>query len=167
MLKAVGALTVCAVCMWWGCRAAESLRRRKVFLESFVTSLSALETEIVFGRYELGDIFSRADPERKLCGLYQRCAAYLPELGIRKAWRRSAEEAAEAAELTAADTEIISSFGRELGMSDPDGQVRAIRRITELIGKNAEEADERYRRLSRVYRGCGILTGIFAVLVLV
>ena len=51
-------------------------------------------------------------------------------------------------------------------MTDIWGQQKAIKRTAELAAQCAETAAEQYARLARPYRGCGILAGIFIMIVL-
>ena len=166
MIRLTGAFMVCAVCIWTGFSAADRLRRRRDFLESFVTTLSVLETEIVFGKYDLEEIFNRMSADEKLYGMYKICAGQIGEYGIKRAWNDAVSAVSDAASLTDSDIDAICALGSELGMSDINGQIRAIERTSELVSKNAAEAGERCARLTRVYRGCGVLSGAFAVLML-
>ena len=164
MIKATGAAMVCAVCIWAGFSAADRLKRRRDFLCVFLTSLSVLETEIMFGKYELRRIFSSMSGDERM---YSLCAGLIGERGIRRAWEEAAESVSDTASLTDDDIEAVCALGSELGMSDTDGQRRAIERTAEIIKAHSQEAEERCARLSRVYRGCGVLVGIFAVLMLI
>lgn len=167
MIKATGAAMVCAVCIWAGFSAADRLKRRRDFLGIFLTSLSVLETEIMFGKYELKRIFSCMSGDERMYGMYSLCAGLIGERGIKRAWEEATESVADTASLTDDDIEAICALGSELGMSDTDGQRRAIERTVEIIKAHSQEAAERCARLSRVYRGCGVLVGIFAVLMLI
>lgn len=164
MLRLTGALLIGAVCAWYGFLSADRLKRRRTFLNEFIASLNALETEIAFGRYELGVIFGRLDEARGLFGLYGRCAALLETEGIRSAWHNAVREAAGAGCLKKEDIQAIESLGSELGMSDVNGQKKVIERVCGLLEPQLKNAEEDYKRLGRVYRSCGILAGIFVVI---
>ena len=49
MLRIIGSVMVLTACAWAGFSAADRLRRRRDFLTSFITSLTVMQTEIVFG----------------------------------------------------------------------------------------------------------------------
>lgn len=164
MLKLTGAVLIGAVCVMYGFSAADRLRRRRDFLNAFLTSLSVLETEIVFGRYPLRVIFGRIK-NKELCGLYTDCD--IDGLGIRAAWERSASAAAAAAGLKENELAAVLSLGSELGMTDIEGQKRSIARARELAAAYAADAADDHRRLGRAYRGCGIAAGIFFVLMFI
>lgn len=166
MLRIIGSVMVLTACAWAGFSAADRLRRRRDFLTSFITSLTVMQTEIVFGRRALAEIFRGLDREGRLYGFYGSCAGAVAEKGIRRAWNEAVDRAAARAALTAGDIDVLRSVGAELGMSDIDGQTRTIKRASELLSANAAEAGESYARLAKMYRGCGALSGIFAVLML-
>lgn len=166
MLRFSGALMICLCCIWAGFSAADRLRRRRDFLVRFGTSLAVLETEIEFGRRNLAAIFSGMDTDGLLYGFYSRCAGKVADMGIKRAWSEAADAVSGRAALTDGDREVIRSLGSELGMSDVMGQKRAIERTYELLSERAAEAGADCERLTRVYRGCGLLSGAFAVLML-
>ena len=164
MLKLTGAMLIGAACAMYGFSAADRLRRRRDFLNAFLTSLSVLETEIVFGRYPLGVIFGRIK-SKELCGLFTDCD--IESLGIRAAWDESARAAADAAGLKENELSAILTLGSELGMTDTEGQKKSIARTRELAAAYAADAADEYKRLGRAYRGCGIAAGIFFILMLI
>ena len=164
MLKLAGAVLIGAACAMYGFSAAERLKRRRDFLSAFLTSLSVLETEMVFGRYPLGVIFGRIK-NKELCGLYRDCD--IDELGIRAAWEKSARAAADAAGLKENELLAVLTLGSELGMTDIEGQKRSIARSRELTASYAADAADDYKRLGRAYRGCGITAGVFFILMLI
>ncbi len=167
MLKFIGAALIGSVCAYYGFISADRLRKRRNFLSDFKSSLSVIETEITMGRYELGVIFKRIDSDQRLYGLYGLCASLIEEKGIRKAWRLAVEKSAGQGCLKKEDISVISSLGNELGMSDVDGQKKALKRAAELVRPLSENAAEECARLSRVYRSCGVLAGIFIILAVI
>ena len=166
MLRFVGALLIGAACAMYGFLSADRLKKRYVFFREFITSLSVLETEITFGKYELGRIFRRMEDKPELCGLYNICAENIKERGIRRAWETAAEKSAAEAGVKPEDIHAIQSLGAELGMSDIQGQKKAIARTIELAKKSEASAADEYCRLGRAYRACGALAGMFCVLML-
>lgn len=166
MGKFIGSLLIAVVCVYYGFSAADRLRKRKFFLTAFLNSLSFLETEIVLGRYDLKSVFKRIN-DKKLFGLYTECAECISDKGIKEAWRESVEKIHSAAALKNNDCDAVISLAAELGMSDVEGQKKAIARTTQLAARCFEEADEEYTRLGRVYRSCAVLTGIFAIIIFI
>ncbi len=166
MLRTVGSFLIATVCAYYGFASAERLKRRCEFLTAFITSLSVLETEICFGRYSLESVFKRLD-DKRLFGLYTSCCENILQSGIRKSWNDSTEQAAEQASLKASDRDAVLSLGNELGMSDVEGQKKAIARAAGLATLCEESARDEYSRLGRVYRSCGLLLGAFVLLMFI
>ena len=167
MVKMTGALLIASVVVWLGFAQADRLKRRRDFLTAFGTSLTVLETEIEFGRYELKRIFERIDDNGKLFGFYGICASEIEEKGIKKAWSSATDKAVDAANLNSQDKDTILALGHELGMSDVSGQKKTIGRCAALLSQGAENAAGEYSRMARVYRSCGILAGAFVVLIFI
>ena len=166
MLRFTGAICISAACTMYGFISADRLRKRFCFLREFVTSLSVLETEIEFGRYELERIFRSMGDKRELCGIYGICAESIKERGIKAAWAAASDAAADAAALKREDISAVKSLGAELGKSDVRGQKNAIRRTKELAAVCEAAAGDEYKRLGRAYRICGALAGVFCVLMI-
>lgn len=164
MNKFIGAFMVAIVCTYFGFSQSDRLKKRKDFLAAFLNALSFLETEICFGRYDLKSIFKRID-DKKLFGLYTDCAEYISKLGIKKAWKNSVNSVS--GYLKPSDADAVLSLAAELGMSDVEGQKNAIKRTSQLITQCADNAEEEYARLGRVYRSCGVLAGIFVMIIFV
>ncbi len=158
-----GSLLIAVVCAYYGFAAADRLKKRKDFLTSFLNSLSFLETEICFGNYDLKSVFKRLD-DKKLCGIYADCAERITDLGIRRAWKESVGKTSGAVYLKTGDADALLSLTAELGMSDAEGQKKMIARTSQLISQCSDDAYEEYARLGRVYRSCGVLTGVFVVI---
>lgn len=163
MTKLFGGILVAVVCAYYGFTAADRLKKRKDFLTAFLSSLSFLETEMCFGHYDLKSVFQRID-DKRLFNLYTDCAERITESGIRQAWKDSVKRKSDAAYLKMSDTDALLSLGTELGMSDIEGQKKAIARASQLISQCSDNADEEYSRLGRVYRSCGVLAGVFVVI---
>lgn len=152
------------VCSYAGFCAAGRLKKRRDTIRGFIASLKAAETEILFGRTDLREIFKRLSAGSCENDFFGACAKYTGELGIRQAWSRALNETTDM--LKNDEKEVIRSLGSELGMSDVEGQKRAIERVCGLLERAYDEANGEYMRLGGVYRKCGVLCGAFVVIVL-
>ena len=167
MIRYMGIFIISGVCIWLGFSFSDRLKIRSIFLTQFISALLSAETEICFCASNLRIIFKRLSKEPQLYGFFGDCLGNMDQMGIRKAWERASENIKERACLKDKDTEIIRQLGNELGMSDVQGQKEAIERICSLLKINETEARDEYIRLSGVYRKCGVLTAVFAVLILI
>ncbi len=166
MIRLIGSMMIGSVCAWLGFVMADRLKKRRDFLSAFITSLTVLETEIEFGRRALEKAFAELDKE-ELFGFYRLCRDEMREIGIKKAWERAAEKTAEKAYLNQGDIRAISSLGAELGMTDVGGQKKNIARAREILAGCFDEAESDHKRLAKVYKSCGVLAGIFIVIVFI
>lgn len=164
MTKFIGGFMIAMVCAWFGFRSADGLKRRHEYLKQFISSLCALETEITFAGYELKTIFQHNAKNDLLHDFYILCADRIEADGIKSAWRSSLHDIKDNACLKADDIAVMEQLGNELGMSDINGQKKAIERTCELLKSNEQSSYEEYARLAKVYRSCGVLAGIFVII---
>ena len=167
MIRYMGIFIIGGVCIWCGFSFSDRLKIRSVFLRQFISALLSAEMEICFCANNLNTIFKRLSKEPQLYGFFGDCLENMNEIGMKNAWEKACENIKERACLKDKDADIIRQLGKELGMSDVQGQKEAIERICSLLKINETEARDEYIRLSGVYRKCGVLTAAFAALILI
>lgn len=167
MLRLIGGLMAATVSALYGFGMANRLKRRRDFLTALSGALSFIAAEIKFGRYHMPNIFAKIDNVPSLCGFFTTVGEKMAEDGLRKAWGCGLETVSERACLRAEDVQTLMSLGGELGMSDVSGQSDAIARAVTHIDEGICNAREEYERLSRVYRGCGVLLGVFFLIIVI
>ena len=159
-----GGLIACAMA-WRGMCEAQKLQQRVEFLKAISAGLETVKTEMEFGRYELGYIFKKLDTKNDR-GFFKTCQKGIEEKGIKKAWANAVADVTEYGFLKDNDSDIILQLGNRLGMSDIEGQKNNIDMTVTELQKNITVAEEEYIRLGKVYRGCGVLLGIFIMIIL-
>lgn len=167
MIKYIGILMLFVVCVRSGFLMSQRLKKRSEFLTYFISALFSVETEICFSANNLKSIFLRLGKEENLHGFFSDCYKKIDEEGIKKVWDQATDNVKEKACLNDKDINIIRQLGKELGMSDIQGQKSAIERVCSLLKTNEAEARDEYIRLSAVYRKCGFLAGIFIAIVMI
>jgi stage III sporulation protein AB len=65
------------------------------------------------------------------------------------------------------DEQVLLSFGRSLGNTDLDGQIRNIRLTLGQLAMQERKAEENRKKNESMYRSLGILGGMAVVIVLV
>ncbi len=166
MLKLFGGTLIFIVLAYCGFYFAERLKKHRDFLSSVSCALSFTATEIEFGHSELEQIFRRADTSPALCGFFTVCADEIKNLGIRKAWSNAVNVFEERMMLSPPEKDTLLQLGNQLGMSDVGGQRTAISRTVHQLDEYAALADAEYVRLSKPYRSCGILLGVFVLIII-
>ena len=164
MIRLFGGMMVFFVFAYCGFYLSGRIKARRDFLRAMSGALSFIASEIEYSHYDLIDIFKRADSSPSLCGFFTRCAEGIEKYGIRKVWDKEVGECVDLGLLK--DGEILKELGRQLGMSDIEGQKKAIERTVAVLDDNGKTADEEYVRLSKPYRSCGILLGVFFLIIL-
>ena len=84
-----------------------------------------------------------------------------------EAWQRAVTENIGKTALTKEDAEVLLDFGKMLGSSDLEGQIKNIRLTQTKLGIQEKKAEESRRRNERMYQSLGILGGIAVVIALI
>lgn len=165
MLSLIGGGLICITASYGGFYFADRLRKRYDFLRNMKSALLYISSQIEFGRYELRRIFSHIEDNPSLFGFFSMCADKIYKDGIEKAWSASLCSVSTNAFLKEPETEALFALSKELGKSDVSGQKKAIALCVNLIDMSLESAKDEYERLSKTYRGCGILLGVFFLII--
>ena len=68
--------------------------------------------------------------------------------------------------LSSHEKDTLLQLGNQLGMSDVSGQRTAISRTVHQLDEYVAFADREYIRLAKPYRSCGILLGVFVLIII-
>ncbi len=165
MLRLLGGALIFTVSAYYGFHLSGRLKKRRDFLRAMSGALAFVLAEIEFGRYDIAHIFARADISPALCGFFKRCIGGIEEQGLQYGWRKATKECADIAYIKEYDCEALLALGMQIGMTDVSGQKKAIGCAVAHIDKNAKEAEEEYQRLAKPYRSCGVLLGVFFLII--
>lgn len=165
-MRLAGAAAVFASCAVMGFSLSDRLKKRVGYLGNIIEALSLLETEIAFGRSRVKEAFLRVDAACDTRRLFKAAAEKMEKDGIKKAWRGAVEEKRDELRLTDADAEAVMSLGERLGMTDTENQIKNIRYVKGRLEPLLKEAEGEYGQAGRLYRGGGILAGLFLILIL-
>lgn len=164
MIRLLGGVLVFIVSAYGGFYFSGTLKKRRDFLRAMSGALSFISTEIEFAHSELENILIRADAPEALCGFFSQCAGEIKKCGIRNAWTNAVDECA--VNLLPEEKDVLIQLGGRIGMSDVEGQKNTISRAVRQLDEYAKLADEEYKRLSKPYRSCGILLGVFILIMI-
>ncbi|MEE1224306.1 MAG: stage III sporulation protein AB [Clostridia bacterium] len=165
MLKLIGAIMICAACTYMGIRKSNELKNREKALKGMHAALGQLETEIGFCANDLKHAFVNICKNSDIHEIFEDAAQRIEKFGIRKAWTYAVMNCR--APFLDADRELLLMLGTRLGMTDTKNQLKHIGYMRELINAQANSAKSEYKRLGNIYRGGGILAGLFIILVIV
>lgn len=163
MVKLFGAVMVGAACAYFGFKASFRLQKRARSLADISLSLELLESEIGFTKHRLKKALERSDR----CGLFICAAQYIDEMGAAGAWKRALAQQRESMCLKDADCEVLELLGEKIGKTDTDDQIKHIKYVRALVEELQKSAGEDSEKQGKLFRGCGILTGLMLVIILI
>ena len=164
--KILGTVLIVFGTSLFGINHAKALLTRYKNLIKINSGLVILENEIRYSKDFIDRIFLRVASMTNMTKIFKTCADLPQEIPISKRWIAAVEQDSKALHLLKSDSEILSILSSELGMCDREGQISNIRHVMTLLKKASDEAYCEYQKLSKLYSGLGILSGIFASLIL-
>jgi len=146
-------------------------QHRPKTLRNFQTAFSMLETEINYGQTPLPEalerVGNRCDPI--ISSFLKRVRELLLSLEgytASEAWEISLNELRSQMPLNDSDFEILISFGKYLGSSDKEDQVRNLKMAMSQLKQQENLAVEEKNKNEKLWKYLGVLTGLTLVLLL-
>lgn len=87
-------------------------------------------------------------------------------LNAQEAWTKAVKDNIGNTSLNSEDQEIIISFGKMLGSSDVEGQIKNIRLTLNQLKLQEQKAEELRGKNEAMYRNLGILGGLAIIIIL-
>ncbi|MFD1428062.1 stage III sporulation protein AB [Kroppenstedtia sanguinis] len=171
MLKMIGACMILLSTTTFGFRQARAYAERPRQIRQMRGALSLMRTEISFGSRRLDQICEQIGHREKepVRSLYARCAHYLREMdGVSafECWKRAVEETWPATELKQSEKEVITDFGKTLGISDREDQLAHLARTQTHLEVEEGRAREEQERYEKMCKSLGILGGALIVILI-
>lgn len=170
-MQLIGALLVLTAGLWAGFYMASRYAKRPKQLRQLRHALQRLETEIVYGITPLPEAFARlalhmASP---FASLFERMSASLQQSGNGSAadcWEREWSLIWEYTALRSSDREILLQFGRTLGVSDREDQMKHLHLAMRQLQAEEESAKEEQAKYERMWRSLGLLGAALIVILM-
>lgn len=163
MVKLIGAVMTGFAFAYIGFKMSMTLKTRMNSILEIVSSLELLESEISFSVSKLKGAFLRVDRN----GLFKYAAENIDENGGGGAWEKAVNDNQSRLCLTDADSQILMILAQSIGRTDTENQLKNIKYVKTLLEAQGRQAEEDYRRMGKLYRSGGVLTGLMAVIVLI
>jgi stage III sporulation protein AB len=164
MLKILGALMIIFVCVYMGRILSGQLEKRCKLLHDLQQGLLALEREIGYTATPLPKALAIAGQSSGLavCVFSEASRKLEQKRGIsaQEAWEISLQKAGHELPLLSEDLAILSAFGRGLGLSDIEDQIKRLELSRQRLFVQEEEAHEQYKKLGKVWKNLGWAAGI-------
>ena len=171
LFKIAGSMIVILSCTFLGFILSTDCRKRPQQLRELQSMLQMFENQISY----LSDVISEAfDRISKVGGseiriFFSKTVEMLREertLTASQAWERAVRQNIKKTSLNQEDEEVLVAFGKILGSSDLEGQIKNIRLTLGQLKLQEEKAEESRSKNENMYRSLGILGGIAVVIVL-
>lgn len=171
-LKLIGSIFIMTASTFIGYILARDFSRRPAQLRELQTLLMTLENEISYLSNLIAEALTNTAKKAKdpIAAIFKDTVTYLGDensMNIANAWEKSVKKNFSFTSLKLEDAEIISTFGKMLGTSDTDGQIRNIRLLIEQLKQQEQKAEATRAKNEGMYRRLGILAGLALVIILI
>lgn len=171
LLKIAGSIIVVLSCSFLGFVLSQDLKKRPRQLRELQGLLQMFENQITYLSDIIIEAFERISMVGRCgtCVFFKRTAEILREDGSCSApgaWERAVRECIRETSLNKEDEEILAAFGKSLGNTDLEGQIKNIRLTLSQLKVQEDKAEENRNRNERMYRSLGLLGGAAIVILL-
>lgn len=171
LFKIAGSIIVILSCSFLGfilsrdcSRRPQQLRELQGLLQMFENQISYLSDIITEAFERIGRVSGSGT------GIFFNKTVEILKDGIisnaSEAWEQAVKQCIRTTALNREDEEIMLSFGKLLGNTDIEGQVKNIRLTLGQLELQESKAEESRKRNENMYRSLGMLGGIAVVIVL-
>ncbi len=139
-------------------------------LRSTVTALHMLEIEIKFAFSLLPDALLNISKmvDDRTGELFSNTARLISDSKVTacEAWKTSVGGMTPYLCLNREDREVLAGLGNSLGQVDSENQLKSLRLVAEQLKQQELKAEDERRKVERLFRSLGVLTGMAIVIVL-
>ncbi len=172
MIRLLSGIIVILGCGYFGILFSQKFKIRVRQLAELQRTMTELEYSIDFMGIPVGDAFEMIakNSDTALKNVFSYVAERLtrnPGSDMQKVWRRALSKYSELLALKKDDLEIIVEFSKNLGTGNREKEKNNIRATSMRLSIAEDEAKAELEQNSKMYRGLGFLSGIFAVIVLI
>ncbi len=168
--KVLGSILVFTACSLIGYVLSKECAIRINDLRELQSILHVLENEIYYLSNTLSDAFGKISKssDDSISLFFSETIKYLKagEYTAFEAWEKAIEENIKKTSLNKEDEGIIIEFGRLLGNSDIDGQLKNIELTLGQLKMQEKKAEEFRQKNENMYKSLGVLIGIAIVVML-
>ena len=171
LFKITGSLIVILSCTFLGFVLSTDCKKRPQQLRELQSILQMFENQISY----LSDVIAEAFDRISRIGCSETCVFFSKTIEILKeerslnasqAWEQAVRQNIKKTSLNREDEEVLVAFGKMLGSSDMEGQIKNIRLTLMQLKLQEGKAEDCRTKNESMYRSLGILGGIAVVIVL-
>jgi stage III sporulation protein AB len=170
MIRLIGAVLITAGAAAWGLLGVFRLRSRVKSLNTLVSALGVMKSEICDRLTPMPELLRLLENEATYPAslLFKNAAEKIPSLGSKpfsSIWSQSVMETPELL-LTTQEELVLKELGMSLGRYDTGEQKNAIQYAERRMDEYARKAETERERNSKVHAFLGVAAGLFAVVIL-
>jgi len=172
ILKLFGSIAILIASSFIGYVLSRDLSKRPAELRDLQTMLYIFENEISYLSNLLTDAFEKVSRNCNsgVCVFFRDAVKNLKSdrtLTASQAWEFAVRDNVKKTALNNEDEDILISFGKILGSSDLEGQIKNIRLTLKQLESQEKKAEEVRKRNEGMYKRLGILAGLGLVIILI
>ncbi|HHY70158.1 MAG TPA: stage III sporulation protein AB [Thermoanaerobacterales bacterium] len=170
-LKLTGGVMVVISCSMMGFIIAGNFKYRPKTLRNLQVALSMLETEINYGHSPLPEALKSISKkcEKDVAELFVITAKNLSSrngLTANEAWEKSLKDFYINSYITDNDYEILMAFGKYLGSTDKQNQIKNIKLTLDNLRQQEITSIEEKQKNEKLWKYLGVLSGLMILLLL-
>ena len=170
-LKLVGGIMVILSSSMIGFIVASNYKKRPATLRNLQVALSMLESEINYGHLPLPQAFKSISRkcDKDVAELFASVAQHLSSrsgLTASEAWEKSLKEFFLNSYIAENDYEILIAFGKYLGSTDKQDQIKNIRLTLNNLKQQEISSIQEREKNEKMWKYLGVLSGIMIFLLL-
>lgn len=171
LLKIIGCMLVVVSTSYLGFLFSKKYADRPLQLKMLQGMLHMFETEVYYLSSPIGEAFVKITRLNSgpAANIFRSAAEYIESdegLSAFEAWERAVRDNVGRTAFTEEDGDILISFGKSLGNSDMEGQLKNIRFFIAQLKLQEEKAEENRRKNEKLYKHLGVLAGLAIVIIL-
>lgn len=171
LFKILGSIIVILSSTFLGFALANECKNRPLQLRELHGLLQMFENQISYLSDVISEAFERIGRVSKsaVSVFFIRTVELLREdktLNASQAWEKAVNENIKKTSLNQEDKDILLAFGKLLGSSELEGQIKNIRLTMTQLKLQEEKAETNRAKNEKMYKSLGILGGIAVVIVL-
>lgn len=171
VIKIIGGVLVVLACSAAGYLYSARFFQRVQDLRLLQSYFSILENEMNFACNPLIEAFERicSNASSGVTAFFNATIGHLRQndgMSAGDAWEKAVKENCMKTALNREDEAILLSFGKLLGSTDLDGQIRNIRHTVEQIRGQGQKAEDARSKNEKMFRSLGLLGGLAIVILL-
>ena len=172
ILKIIGSVVILLASTFLGYTFSRDCGRRPQELRSMQSMLKMFQNEISFLSNILSEAFEKIyrSSSSASASFFKGTIDILREnrsLTASEAWELAVKENIGKTSLNKEDGEIVISFGKMLGSSDLEGQLKNIEMTLNQLHVQEQKAEEKRNKYETMYRTLGVLGGLTLVIILI